>query len=231
MTLAETMKELAANGSAQYRKTYARHGVKGEMFGISFAFLEKLRKKIKSDHELATQLWETGNHDARVLATMIADPKQMTDKQAEDWVKELDNYGITGMFGRLLAQAPLARKKAEKWHKAKAEYVSSAGWIVLSHLAVGDQELPDEYFAPYLDLIESGIHQQQNRVRHEMNGALIAIGLRSHGLRERALAVAKKIGQVEVDHGETSCKTPAAAEYIGKTLARRQKKQAKAKKA
>ena len=228
MTLHEVMKQLEACGTAQNRKVYARHGAKGEMFGVSFANLYKFQKQIKIDHELAQRLWATGNYDARVLATLIADPKAITDKQAEEWAGDLDSYAIADLFGKLMIKSPLWRKKAEKWRKSKDEWIASAGWMMLAALALEDRELPDEYFDPHLKLIESGIHKQKNRVRYEMNGALIAIGLRNDEMEKRAVEIAKKIGKVVVDHGETNCKTPDAIEYIKKAQAYRHKKKAKA---
>src|ERR1700752_4226901 len=74
MTLSETMKQLEAVGSEQTRKTYRRHGVQMPMFGVKMGDLSKVQKGIKKDHALALALWATGNLDARVLATMIADP-------------------------------------------------------------------------------------------------------------------------------------------------------------
>lgn len=228
MTLQEAMKQLEAAGTAQNRKIYARHGANANMFGVSFANLYKFQKQIKVDHELAGQLWATGNGDAQVLATLVADPNAMTDKQAEEWAKTVTNYGLAELLGRLLIKSPLARKKAEKWHKSKDEWIASVGWVLICGLAMEDAELPDEYFDPYLKLIETGIHKQKNRVRYEMNGALIAIGLRNQALEKRAVGIAKKIGKVIVDHGETNCKTPDAAEYIKKAQAYRHKKKAKA---
>lgn len=106
--------------------------------------------------------------------------------------------------------------------------MTSAEWRMIVQWAIDNQQLPDEYFDPYLELIANGIHRRKNRVRYEMNGALIAIGLRNEKLEKKAIAVAKKIGKVEVDHGETGCKTPDAAEYIANALAYRHKKTAKA---
>ncbi len=228
MTLAEAMKELESCGTAQTRKTYARHGVGEKMFGVSYANLYKMQKKIKVDHGLAQQLWATGVHDAQILATLIADPAQTTDSQAEAWAKVVGNYVTMGMLMRFLAKTPLARKKAEKWNKSKEEWIGAAGWGLVAQLALNDRSLPDEYFDPYLETIERDIHKRKNRARYEMNGALIAIGLRNGKLEKKALAVAKKIGKVEVDHGETACKTPDAADYIAKALAYRHKKKAKA---
>ncbi len=224
MDLQRVMKELESMGTAQNRKIYARYGIDNEMFGVSYANLYKLQKAIKVDHDLAGQLWATGNHDAQVLATLIADPGKMTDKLAETWIKEASNYVTTEALTRLMARTPLARKKVEKWHKASGEWIGAAGWAVLGHLAMNDTTLPDSYFEPWLEQIEKTIHSRKNRVRYEMNGALIAIGLRSEALEKRALEVAKAIGKVEVDHGETNCKTPDAVEYIGRVKAYRHNK-------
>jgi hypothetical protein len=75
--------------------------------------------------------------------------------------------------------------------------------------------------------IETGIHQQKNRVREAMNNALIAIGVRSAALQEKALSAAHTIGPVEIDHGETNCQTPNAADYIRRTVEHRRKKAVK----
>jgi 3-methyladenine DNA glycosylase AlkD len=225
----EVMRALEACGTAQNRKVYARHGVSGAMFGVSYANLYAWQKKLKTNHALAEQLWATGNHDAQVLATLIADPKQLTAKQADDWAKSLDNYPIGEMFARFIANTPLLEAKAKQWHKAKSEWTSAVGWTLVAHLALHPPDVPDAYFAPYLQAIERDIHTNKNRVRHEMNGALIAIGLRNAELEKLALAVAKKIGKVEVDHGATNCKTPDAAEYIAKTQAYRHQKKKRAK--
>jgi hypothetical protein len=100
--------------------------------------------------------------------------------------------------------------------------------MLIGGLALGNNELPDEFFDPYLKLIESAIHKQKNRVRYEMNGALITIGLRNERMEKKAMEVARKIGKVIVDHGNTDCKTPDAVEYIARTKAYRNKKKAKA---
>lgn len=229
MDLKSVIKQLEALGTAQNRKGYARHGVDGDMFGVSYANLYKLQKAIKVDHELAQQLWATGNHDARILATLIADPVKLTDKLAESWIRDTSNYVSTEALTRFIARTPLALKKSEKWRKARGEWIGAAGWALLGHMALNDKELPDAYFLPLIEEIEKTIHSRRNRVRYEMNGALIAIGLRSDALEKRALEAAKAIGRVEVDHGETNCKTPDAAEYIGKAKAYRHKKKAAAK--
>jgi len=229
MTYAQLMKELKEMGAAQNRKVYGRHGVRENMFGVSFANLSKLQKAIKTDHELAVKLWESGNHDARVLATMIADPVLLNSPTLDAWVKDLDNYVVTDLFSSLAGKTRYARKKMEKWTRSKHEWIGRAGWTLLCRVVMSDEELTNDDFESYLETIESDIHKSKNRVRDAMNMAVINIGLRNSGMEKKAVAVAKRIGKVGVDHGETSCKTPDAIEYIKKTKAYRANKAAKAK--
>lgn len=224
MIFKDVMAELEAMGTAQNRKVYSRHGVGENMFGVSYANIGRLKKKIKVDQILAEKLWSSGNHDARVLATMIADPEGMDERTLEAWAGDLDNYVVTDAFSGLAALTPVVRKKMEKWTRAKSEWVCATGWNLLSRLANVPRGLPDDYFEPHLEAIESRIHASKNRVRHAMNMALISIGTRSNHLEEKAVDTAKRIGPVEVDHGETSCKTPDAAAYIRKTREYRKKK-------
>jgi 3-methyladenine DNA glycosylase AlkD len=228
MTLDEVMATLEAAGSAQTRKTYARHGIGPEMFGVSYAELYKLRKRIKVDHDLALALWATGNHDARVFATLIDDAKKVDRAQAERWVADLTNYGLTDAVSGLIARSPVAREVMPEWMARDGEWESSAGWNILGQLALDERTLDDGFFATYLPVIEQQIHQAKNRTRYSMNNALIAIGTRSDALEGAALAVANRIGKVVVDHGETNCKTPYAPTYIVKARDRRRTKEQKA---
>jgi 3-methyladenine DNA glycosylase AlkD len=217
----EVMRELESMGTAQNRKIYGRHGVAGRMFGVSYANLGKLRKKIKIDHELAVALWASGNHDARVLATMVADPGKLTGRDLDAWVKELDNYVLTDAFSGLAGRSAAARKKLDRWIKSRSEWARSAGWNLVSGMALHAEEADDSVLEAYLEIVESGIHSAPNRVRHSMNMALISIGMRNAALEKKAVAAAGRIGKVEVEHGETSCKTPDAAAYIRKARARK----------
>jgi 3-methyladenine DNA glycosylase AlkD len=221
MNYQEVIKELEALGTEQNRKTYRRHGVQNDLYGVSYAHLDRLKKKIKSDQELARQLWASGNHDAQVLATKIADPALMSASLLAEWAKDLGNYVLTDALASLASQTPFARQKMERWCHSKDEWTGRAGWLLLAYLAARDQDLPDDYFTRYLELVERDIHGCKNRVRDAMNSALIAIGIRNPALQKRALAVAEKIGKVEVDHGETNCKTPDAASYILKAVNRK----------
>jgi len=217
MTAKQLLTELEAAGTAQNRKVYQRHGVKPPLYGVSYANLEKLRKRIKCDHVLARALWASGNHDARVLATKIADPKQADRTLLEGWAGALDNYVLTDAFAQLAAASEAGQELAEAWIDSADEWTSVAGWTIV---AIGPKAFQDG-FSALIARIETAIHDVPNRTRHSMNNALIAIGLLGEPWTEAAIVAAERIGKVQVDHGATNCKTPDAVAYIRKSLRRK----------
>ena len=227
MNKSEVMKTLKAAGNESARKTYTRHGITGDAFGVRYADLYKLQKEIGTDQELAEQLWATGNHDARVLATLILEPAKIEASTLDEWVETVTSQITLDAVGVTAGKSPAAITCMKKWIQSEQEWIAATGWHVLTVLASQPGSLPEEEFASYIDHIQNNIHSSPNRVRHSMNQAVISIGVRNEKLQEKALAVAKAIGKVKVDHGDTSCKTPNAAAYIKKTLEHRKKKAAK----
>lgn len=126
-----------------------------------------------------------------------------------------------------MSNSPVARKRSDAWRDRKSEWLASAGWAVLAFSADDETMWTTADLQALLKQIEAEIHTRPNRVRHEMNMAVITIGLRSPGLRRNAVASAKRIGPVVVDHGETNCKTPEAVGYIEKAFAYRTAKAAR----
>jgi len=222
MTTRQILAALKKAGTAQNRKVYARHGVQGDMYGVSYAEQGRLVKKIGPNLEIALELWASGNHDARVLAAKIADPATITSGQLDTWARDLDSYPLTDALSSLAALTPHALSRMTAWKKRKNEWISSAGWSILSGVALRDEPALDDAFClEQIQLIEATIQAAPNRTRYAMNQALIALGVRNPKLTRAATAAARRIGPVQVDHGETGCKTPDAAPYIAKTLAHR----------
>lgn len=220
MDLQSVMGELEAGGSEQTRKTYARHGVPGPMFGVSYATLGALKKQIGTDHALAHELWATGNHDARVFATMIADPAQIDAAQIESWAGQLDNYVLADALAKVVAESSVSTEQIENWCKSEIDWYGQLGWSVLAVRASKNQ-IDDDYFRDKLREIEERIHSAGNRTRYSMNQAMICIGLRNPAMQDAAIATARRVGKVEVDHGDTDCQTPDAEAYILKTASYR----------
>ena len=219
MSLAEAMSTLEKAGSAQTRKTYARHGVEEPMFGVSFATLKTLYKRIGVDHELALALWDTGNFDARNLAVKVVDPARMSPADLDRWANAPSARMCHGYIASIAVEGPHARAKADAWLVSKDEALRCSGWLLAGTMSMRDETVPDAWFAARLAHIEKSIQAAPNEERAAMNQAVIAIGCRNASLRKAATAAAKRIGKVEVDHGDTACKTPDAAQYIDKTWA------------
>ncbi len=225
MTAKQTLAELKKLGSPATKKTYVRHGASEPLFGVKFGDLGKLKKKIGVDHDLAQELWATGNCDAQTLALMVADPAMIKSSEIDAWLRPLKYDLLTGMVAGLTAKTSFAAAKWKKWSKSKQEQLVVAAYNLLSNwLKESSDDVPDEIIRDALKKIESGIHQAPNRGRHAMNNALIAIGVFREDYRNRAIDVAKQIGPVQVDHGQTGCKTPDAAAYITKAVAHNRKR-------
>ena len=220
-TVPQVMKELERLGSAQTRKTFARHGAPDSMYGVKVADLKTVAKKIKGNQDLALELYDTGNSDAMYLAGIVADGSQMNKSTLNRWAREatwymLSEYTVPGVAH----QHPAAREIAMKWINAKRESVAAAGWCTyVGVLATRDDEDLDlGEIRELLHRIEKQIDKAPNRVRYTMNGFVIAVGCYVKPLLKEAQATASKLGKVHVEMGDTACKVPLATEYIQKVV-------------
>jgi 3-methyladenine DNA glycosylase AlkD len=219
LTLAETLRALEKAGSEQTRKTYLRHGAQEPLYGVSFATLKTLVKRIGVDHELALALWNTKNHDARVLACKIADPARIKASDLDRWARENRMRMCGSYVAMLAAESPHGPAKAREWADSSDPALRASSWTLSGMLSNLDEATPDEWYLQRIARIEKSIHSAPNAEKEAMNMSLITIGGRNAALRKAALAAAKRIGKLEVDHGDTECKTPDAAAYIQKMWA------------
>jgi hypothetical protein len=226
MNFTDVMTQLEQMGTETNRRIYRNHGASENVFGVSTANLKTLVKAIKKDHPLAQQLWDTGNYDAQSLATMIADPAQMTSESIDAWATGLYTYGQTDYFADLVFKTPFAEEKAHQWKDSPNEWLGRAGWHLIAKSAA-DPQRPDSDFAAHLPVIEREIHIRLNRTRQAMLNTLVAIGARGGDIMEQTFTTVGRIGLVEIDHGNTSCETIDPIPYIKKVLARTEKKAAK----
>lgn len=225
MTVKKTLAELRELGSEGTKQIYLRHGASEPLFGVKFGDLNQLKKKIGVDQELAIGLWATGNGDAQTLALMVADPDAMKSSEIDAWLRSVSYELLLGMLAGLTAKTSFASAKWKKWSKSKSEKSLVAAYnLISSWLKEASNEVPQATIEEALERIESSIHDSPNLARQAMNNALIAVGVFREDYRSRAMEVAKNIGCVEVDHGETSCETPDAAAYIKKAVTHKRKR-------
>lgn len=224
MDAEQLMAHLEKKGTAQARKIYLRHGSREPMFGVSFAELNALKKKIKVDHALAKSLWASGNADAMILAAMIADPAQMTRAEAKRWVKETDFRGLRDYVGCLLAHAPDSEELLREFVASRDANERQIGFAMMGEYGKRGTAVPTEISRAALACIERDIHTADNWSRYAMMYTLIGIGGWSSTLTKDAIAAAKRIGKVDFDPEETSCKMPDPVPYIQKMAAHAAKK-------
>ena len=223
MTIAEIMQQLEEMGNEGTKNILIKHGAKEPFFGVKVGDLKKIVKKVKKNHELALSLYDTGNSDAMYLAGLIADEKQMTKTQLQDWAAKAYWYMINEYtVPWVTAESDYGWELAMEWIDSNEERLAAAGWCTLSSLAgyKSDEDLNLGQFSELLDYVGKHIHECENRVRYAMNGFVIAVGAGIPDLTEKAIEIAEKIGKVSVDMNGTACKVPLATAYIQKVIDR-----------
>ena len=177
----------------------ARFGIasKAEQLGIATPVLRDLARSHRRNHPLALELWASGIHDARVLATLVENPKQITRGQMEQWVRASDNWALTDALAFLFDRTEFAEEKALTWSGRKGEFVKRAGFATMAGLAIHRKELPDEVFLRFLPVIAREATDERNFVKKAVNWALRQIGKRNLVLRRAAIAEAQRIGNLD----------------------------------
>lgn len=176
----------------------ARFGISSKnTLGISVVNLRKIAREIKKDHELALKLWDSGIHEARILAGFIEDPKQVTEAQLDRWVKDFDSWDITDQVCSLIYRTPFVMDKIKEWSGSDAEFVKRAAFTLIAELACHDKKMADSDFEPLFVLIKKASTDERNYVKKAVNWALRGIGKRNAVLNHRAVAVAREIQKLD----------------------------------
>jgi 3-methyladenine DNA glycosylase AlkD len=191
----EVVARLRELGDPEAAAGAARFGVNvPNILGVSAPALRRLAKEIGVDHKLAAQLWQTGIHDARALATLIDDPAQVTQAQMERWAKDFDSWAVCdAACGCLFDKTPYAWDKAIEWTRREEEYVKRAGFVLMASLAVHDKKAPDERLEAFLPYLKQHANDDRNFVKKGINWALRQIGKRNRRLNRLAIQTAGEI--------------------------------------
>ena len=222
-TVESIMKELQKMGTESIRKVFANHGAPATTLGVKVGDMKTIVKRVKKNHELALGLYATGISDAMYLAGLIGDETRMTKADLNRWAKESSWHMISEYAVPFVAaESPFGWELALIWIESKHEHIASAGWATLSGIVsiVPDDKLDITTLKKLLESIPKLIEKAPNRVRYTMNGFVISVGCYVASLTEQANKVGAKIGHIEVDMGNTSCKLPNPQEYIQKVVAR-----------
>ncbi len=199
MTVQEVLTELRARESPRNREGMARFGINtGSALGIKVTDLRKFARSIQKDQNLAQDLWESGIHEARILATIVADHKKISRGEVEDWARDFNSWDLVDQTcNNLIRKTEFAHDLALEWSGREEEFIRRAGFSLMAVLAVHDKGAPDGVFENYLAIIETGAGDERNFVMKSVNWALRQIGKRSPHLGKKAINCAEKIKKQE----------------------------------
>ena len=193
-----TIDRLRALGSAEARAGMARYGIDtGRAFGVPVSKLRPLAREIGCDHRLAEQLWASGFHEARLLATMIGEPREMSEAAMDRWAADFDSWDVCdGACINLFRKTPFAHARAVAWTARDEPFVKRAGFALIATLAVHDKGAEDAVFRSYLPIIVAAASDDRNFVKKAVNWALRQIGKRNRALN----AAARSSAEALMDH-------------------------------
>jgi 3-methyladenine DNA glycosylase AlkD len=173
----------------------ARYAIPSDKaFGVAYKDMKMLGRLLGRDHELAATLWDTGVYEARMVASFVADPSQVTPAQMDRWCKDFDNWAICDtMCFNLFDRTPHAWAKVTQWSSSKDEFVKRTAFALLWSLSVHDKRAGNEPFVQGLVLVERADDDERNFVKKAVNMALRAIGKRNRALNTAAVSVARRL--------------------------------------
>jgi 3-methyladenine DNA glycosylase AlkD len=162
--------------------------------GIRIPDLRRISKLYKHDHELALDLWKTNYHEARILATMIDNPKLLTSSQIDDWTHDIDSWDLCDQTcNNLFSRSDFVVSKIEEFTSSSEEFVKRTGFSMIATYAVKAKTVDDLVFFKFLNIIEQQAWDNRNFVKKAVNWALRQIGKKNFVLHARALQSAQRI--------------------------------------
>lgn len=198
MTLQDTIRTLRSLGNPKIVEGMKRFGIDTpNAFGISAPTMRSMAKEMKTNHTLALKLWETGYHEAKILAALIADPSCSDLKLLDQWVQGIENWAqCDSCCTEFFQKTPYALSLPKRWTKSKLEFVRRAGFVMIAVIAVHHKQLHDDIFEEFFPLLKRYATDERNFVKKAVNWALRQIGKRNMRLHKKAIELAKEIQNI-----------------------------------
>ena len=195
MNAEEVLDRLGSISDSTRLQGMSRYGINvNDALGVSMPEMRGLAKSIGKEHDLALDLWNSGVHEARIMTSLLADPKLLTEEQMEMMVQDLDSWDVCDQCcSNLFSRTPMAMRKALEWSEREAEFQKRAGFATMAALAVHCKQLREEDIMLLLEAVVRESHDDRNYVRKAVNWALRQIGKRDMGSNRSAINAAEKV--------------------------------------
>lgn len=186
---------LKKNASEKDRLGMIRFGIRCEKgYGVSVRKLREMAKEIGKDHKLSLQLYKEPEHEMKLLGSLIAEPKKITEKQMDTIVKGFYSWDICDVWtGHNLDKTPFAWKKAKEYPKSEKEFIRRTGFVLMCAIAVHDKKRDDKDFLQFFPIIKRYANDERNFVKKAVNWSIRQIGKRSRYLNKEAIRLAEQV--------------------------------------
>jgi len=219
MTVEEIMSQFEALKDEKVRTHNIKFGAGPNQFGVKMGDIRNLAKKIKTNHQLGLKLWDTGNVEARLLATLIMEPKKLSHEEINKIVKSEQFPQVADwLYAYVIKLYPATETLRKEWMEAKDPMAARAGWSLTSGCIVRQPQLVD--IPALLDRIETEMADAAPAVQWTMNSALAQIGINHPEYRERALAIGERLGIYRDYPVSKGCTSPFAPIWINEMVRR-----------
>src|SRR5262245_55315074 len=219
MTLKETLAQLKALGDEKVRAQNKKRGAGNNQFGVRLGDLRKVAAKIKTNHELALALWETGNLDARFLAILIMKPKNLSAEELDRIVRSVDFAWVADWLNSYVVRNhPEKESLRQRWMNDPDPWAARSGWDLTAE-RIGNSPKGLDLNA-LLDRIESEMQEAAPEAQWTMNMCLAGIGIHFPKYRKRALAIGEALGVYRDYPVSKGCTSPFAPIWINEMVRR-----------
>jgi 3-methyladenine DNA glycosylase AlkD len=219
MTLNEALKQLKALSNAKVRAQNAKSGADDNQFGVSLGDIRTLARKIRTDHELALSLWDTGNVDAQFLATLLIEPKKLSAEAINRMVRSITFVRVADWLNSyVVSKHPDNEALRQEWLATDDRWAARAGWYLTAERVTENSDGLD--LPALLDRIESEMAGAAPEAQWTMNSTLAAIGIHVPKLRQRAIAIGEKLGIYQDYPVSKGCTSPFAPIWINAMVSR-----------
>ena len=198
-TAASIVRALRAMGNPASVAGMARFGINPRgTLGVPIPKLRALARELGRDHRLAQALWRSGIHEARILASMVADPDRTSVALMNRWAAAFDSWDVCDQVSmNLFRWTPHAYGRCTAWSTDARPFVKRAAFALMAALAAGDRSAPEARFVRFLSTIGREAHDERDTVKKSVSWALRQIGKRNLRLSSRALEVARRLAASE----------------------------------
>ncbi|WP_313813482.1 DNA alkylation repair protein [Glutamicibacter sp.] len=216
-SVADVQAALAELEDPKMRAVNEKHG---DDFGVNLSKLRALAKALKSNQELAEELWGTKDTATRLVAILICKPQGFSLNELERWLREARTPKVQGWFISYVVKKSKHLEELRQILIADSDpIVASAGWELTAHQVVKAPDVLD--LSALLDEIEAEMKSAPERLQWAMNNTLAQIGIEHEEYRGKALAIGDKL-QVLADYPTPpGCTSPFAPIWINEMVRRR----------